>query len=470
MKHKAADYPSNKPFPPSPQDVVIVSAVRTPLCRAGRKGKFANTAPSALLSVVLRGCLQSPHVTELPTTPSNTITSNINDGCSVITTEDYDIKNNRKFIVSPEDVQDICIGNVLGAPSEFVSMRMAQLASDLPFTIPLSIVNRQCSSGLQAIQNIVSAIQCGTIKIGIAGGVESMSSYPMMASKPTTSNSTPPLLADWDIVGQYPDAMDCLIPMGVTSENVTKKYSLQRSDLDLFAYHSHRKAHEAQMAGKFVNEIIPVGDVSQDDGIRASTTMEVLSNLPPVFDKETGMTTAGNSSQLTDGAAATLLMTRGEAMKRNLRILGVWRGFSVVGVPPKIMGIGPRYAIPRLLALVAEKQCLQSLESAKIELSTIDVFEINEAFASQASWCTKELHIDPQKVNPNGGAIALGHPLGCTGARLVVSILHEMNRSNQHLGIVSMCVGTGMGAAALLEVENPTGEVGDYAKSIRSAL
>jgi len=453
----------SKPFPSSPQDVVIVSAVRTPLCRAGRKGKFAKTAPSTLLGVVLRGCLQSPHVMELPTTITTTHGSSTN----------ADIQVNRTFIVSPEEVQDICIGNVLGAPSEFVSMRMAQLASDLPFTVPFSVVNRQCSSGLQAIQNIASAIQCGTIQIGIAGGVESMTSYPMMSSsspqqandstsKPTT-NTTPPLLADWQTVRQCPDAMDCLIPMGITSENVIQKYSLQRSDLDMFAYHSHRKAHEAQLAGKFVTEIIPVGDISQDDGIRPSTTLEGLSKLPPVFDKVTGMTTAGNSSQLTDGAAAILLMSRREAMKRKLRILGVWRGFSVLGVPPKLMGIGPRYAIPRLI---------QDLENDKIDLSRIDIFEINEAFASQATWCIKELHIDPQKVNPNGGAIALGHPLGCTGARLVVTLLHELNRSHQHLGIVSMCIGTGMGAAALLEVEHPTANTkqGDYTKLIRSAL
>jgi acetyl-CoA acyltransferase 1 len=219
------------------------------------------------------------------------------------------------------------------------------------------------------------------------------------------------------------------------------------------------------MAGKFVTEIIPVGDITQDDGIRPSTTLEGLSKLPPVFDKETGMTTAGNSSQLTDGAAAILLMSRREARKRKLRILGVWRGFSVLGVPPKLMGIGPRYAIPRLL------QGLHT-SSDKIDLSRIDVFEINEAFASQASWCIKELHIDPQKVNPNGGAIALGHPLGCTGARLVVTLLHELNRSHKHLGIVSMCIGTGMGAAALLEVEHSTANLkqGDYTKSIRSSL
>lgn len=431
----------------SPQDVVVVSAVRTPLCRAGRKGKFANTAPSTLLSVVLRGCLQSPHVVELYT--NNTSSK----------------ANNNKFIVSPEDIQDICIGNVLGAPSEFVSMRMAQIASDIPFSVPLSVVNRQCSSGLQAVQNIASAIQCGTIQIGIAGGVESMSAYPMMSSpRGKDSNSAPPpFLVDWETVKQYPDAMDCLIPMGITSENVVKKYSLERLDLDSFAYQSHQKAHEAQVAGKFVDEIIPVGDVSQDDGIRPSTTLEGFSKLPPVFDKETGLTTAGNSSQLTDGAAAILLMSRAEAMKRNLRILGVWRGFQVVGVPPKLMGIGPRYAIPQLLSSVAQKQ-RRNDKVPPATLSNIDIFEINEAFASQASWCVKELNIDPQKVNPNGGAIALGHPLGCTGTRLVVTLLHEMNRSNKHLGIVSMCIGTGMGAAALLEVET----TGDH--NIRSAL
>jgi acetyl-CoA acyltransferase 1 len=234
--------------------------------------------------------------------------------------------------------------------------------------------------------------------------------------------------------------MECLIPMGVTSENIVDKYGLKRTTLDKFAVESHLKAAAAQASGKFCSEIVPVGNVSKDDGIRPKTTMNILGRLKPVF-KENGVTTAGNSSQTTDGAAAVLLMTRAEAQKRGLPILGVWRGYAVKGVEPRIMGIGPAVAIPAVL-----DQCNLSIQD-------IDVFEINEAFASQASWCVDVLGIDPSKVNPNGGAIALGHPLGCTGARQIATLLHEMHRNKQQFGVVSMCIGTGMGAAAVLEVE-----------------
>ena len=234
--------------------------------------------------------------------------------------------------------------------------------------------------------------------------------------------------------------MDCIIPMGVTSENVAKKYNLKRWDLDTFAADSHYKAANAQTYNKFVDEIVPVGDISLDDGIRKGTTAEKLSKLKPVFD-EHGSTTAGNASQLTDGAAAVLLMTREEANKRQLPILGVWRSFEVQGVPPHIMGIGPAVVIPPACA------------KAGITVEDVDVFEINEAFATQASWCIQELNIPKEKVNPNGGAIALGHPLGATGARQIATLLHEMNRTGKRFGVVSMCIGTGAGAAAVLEVE-----------------
>mmetsp|Transcript_22223 Transcript_22223/g.39551 ORF Transcript_22223/g.39551 Transcript_22223/m.39551 type:complete len:240 (-) Transcript_22223:147-866(-) len=234
--------------------------------------------------------------------------------------------------------------------------------------------------------------------------------------------------------------MDCLIPMGVTSDNVVAKYGLNRKDLDRFAMESHQKAARAQKKGNFVAEIVPVGNVRQDDGIRPNTSMEILEKLKPVFSKN-GRTTAGNSSQTTDGAAVVLVMTRAEATKRGLPILGVWRGYAVQGVPPRIMGIGPAVAIPAVL------------KQTNLTIADIDVFEINEAFASQASWCVDVLGLDPSKVNPNGGAIALGHPLGCTGARQIATLLHEMHRNKQRYGIVSMCIGTGMGAAAVLEVE-----------------
>lgn len=244
---------------------------------------------------------------------------------------------------------------------------------------------------------------------------------------------------DWD--AQSKDAMDCVIPMGITSENVAKKYRLDRNTLDEFAAKSHVKAAMAQKSDKFKSEIITVDNVDADDGIRPATTAEKLAKLKPVFSKS-GSTTAGNSSQLTDGAAAVLLMSRAEAAKRNLPILGVWRSYAVEGVPPKIMGVGPIFAIP------------SALKKADKSIENVDLFEINEAFASQAYYSVHALGIDENKVNPNGGAIALGHPLGCTGARLVVSLLNEMKREGHKIGVVSMCVGGGMGAAAVLEVED----------------
>ena len=249
-----------------------------------------------------------------------------------------------------------------------------------------------------------------------------------------------PPTVDWDVMQQSKAAMECLTPMGVTSENVVQDYGLKRKDLDEFSMRSHQKAAAAQQSGKFDQEIVPVAGVSKDDGIRPSTTMAILSKLKPVF-KKNGVTTAGNSSQTTDGAAAVLLMTREQAERRGLPILGVWRGFAVKGVPPRIMGIGPAYAIPAVL------------EQTGLKINDIDIFEINEAFASQAKWCVDELGIDMNKVNPNGGAIALGHPLGCTGARQVATLLYEMHRTKKQYGVVSMCIGTGMGAAAVLEVE-----------------
>ena len=279
------------------------------------------------------------------------------------------------------------------------------------------------------------AVATKKIQIGIGGGVESMSFYPMKSIKAPD--------VDWDVMQKYNKktrVMDCLIPMGVTSDNVVAQYGLQRKDLDAFSVKSHQKAARARASGKFQNEIVPVGNVTQDDGIRPQTTLEILSKLKPVFSKD-GRTTAGNSSQTTDGAAAVLLMTRAEAKKRGLPILGVWRGYSVKGVPPRVMGIGPAVAIPAVL-----KQC-------NLTVDDIDVYEINEAFASQASWCVDILNIDPEKVNPNGGAIALGHPLGCTGARQIATLLNELHRRKQRFGVVSMCIGTGMGAAAVLEVE-----------------
>ena len=381
---------------PSDDDIVIVSALRTPMCRA-RKGALAKVFPHTLLQTVLEA--------------------------TVARTQNK---------LDPSEIEDICVGNVLMPPSGFAAMRMAQITAGIPESVSLHTINRQCASGLEAVAQIANAIATRQIDIGIGSGVESMSTYPMHKMKPPEM--------DWPSVQNNPTAMDCLVPMGITSENVVKEYGLYRRPLDEFSVQSHAKALRAQKSGKFATEIVPVGSVSQDDGIRAGTTLEGLSKLKPVFD-EKGVTTAGNSSQTTDGAAAVLLMTRAEATRRGLPILGIWRGYATKGVPPRIMGIGPAYAIPAVL------------EKTGLSVNDIDIFEINEAFASQATWSVEKLGIDPAKVNPNGGAIALGHPLGCTGARMVATLLHEMHRSKKRFGVISMCIGTGMGAAAVLEVE-----------------
>jgi acetyl-CoA acyltransferase 1 len=391
---------------PNDDDIVIISAVRTPLTRS-RKGGLAQVPPATLLSTVLQGVVQR---------------------C-----------NNNKTM----QVDDVCVGNVLLPPAAFAALRMAQLTSlpqsDATVTCSFQTVNRQCASGLQAIAHIANSIQSGEIQIGIGAGVESMSSTPM------NKMSLPKNVIDFETTcptknAQSKHAMDCLLPMGLTSESVTQKYGLERHVMDQFAAESHQKAARAQAGGKFDSEIVPVGSIRKDDGIRADSTSASLSKLKPAF-LPTGSTTAGNSSQTTDGAAAVMLTTRKKARELNLPILGVWRGYTTASVPPSIMGIGPAVAIPKLL------------QQTGIAISQIDVFEINEAFASQAVWCIHELGLDAAKVNPNGGAIALGHPLGATGARMIATLLPEMHRRNARYGIVSMCIGTGMGAAALIEVE-----------------
>lgn len=390
-------------FVSNDDDIVIVNAVRTPMCRA-RKGGFAEVPPSTLLQTALSGLLARTKASSEHFTPA--------------------------------DIDDICIGNVLMPPSGFAACRMAAIMAGIPESVPMKLVNRQCSSGIESVAQIANAIATNQIKIGIGAGVESMTMNPMSISEP------PPM--DYDSINLHKDSqtiMDCMIPMGITSENVIKEYGLDRKELDEFAVASHAKAAAARAGHKFVDEIVPVGSVTQDDGIRPNTTMEILSKLKPVFDKDNGATTAGNASQLTDGAAAVLLMKRGEAKRRSLPIFGVYRGYAVKGVPPRIMGIGPAVAIPAVLNNVG------------LSKEDIDIFEINEAFASQASWCIANLQIPKEKVNPNGGAIAIGHPLGCTGTRMLTSLLYELHRTKKRFGVVSMCIGTGMGAAAVIEVE-----------------
>ena len=309
--------------------------------------------------------------------------------------------------------------------------------------MPLCTVNRQCSSGLQAFFQVAAGIQSGLYSTAIAGGVESMSLTDMASSVPEIN---------FDRVQQFKNSKDCIIPMGQTSDEVASRFKVTREEQDIFAAASHAKAEAAQKSGKFAEEIVPVtvegeGEegvvVKEDEGIRPGTTAEKLGKLRSSFTEE-GSTTAGNSSQMTDGAAAVVVASRGAAAEHGLPVLGVLRGTAVVGVPPDIMGVGPAVAIPAALA------------HAGLSVQEVDVFEINEAFASQCLYCVRELGIPVERVNPNGGAIALGHPLGATGARQIATLLHEMRRTGKRYGVVSMCIGTGMGAAAVFENEGYT--------------
>jgi acetyl-CoA acyltransferase 1 len=386
-------------------EVVIVAAVRTPLTRSN-KGGLASVSPAELLQTVLTAILQQ--------------CCNQSKGSSL----------------AGHDIDDVCVGNVLLPPAAYATLRMAAIAAGLPAdSCALHTVNRQCASGLQAIAHIANAIRSGEIDIGIGAGVESMSQTPM--NKMTLPEGS----LDWNVMKHHSTAMDCLLPMGVTSDTVVKEYGLERQALDAFAAESHAKAARAQAAGKFEAEIVPVRSVSRDDGIRPTTTTAILSKLKPAFTPH-GSTTAGNSSQTTDGAAAVLLMRRSEAVRRGLVVLAIWKGHAVKAVPPRLMGVGPAVAIPAVL------------QQTKLTVSDLDVVELNEAFASQALYCMQHLQLDPAKVNPSGGAIALGHPLGATGARMVCTIIQELHRrKGARYGCVSMCVGTGMGAAAILEIE-----------------
>ncbi|CAH2038915.1 unnamed protein product [Thlaspi arvense] len=323
-------------------------------------------------------------------------------------------------------------------------------------TVPIRTVNRQCASGLQAVADVAAAIKAGFYDIGIGAGLESMTTSPR-----GWKGSVNPK------VKTFEQAQSCLLPMGITSENVANRFGVSREEQDQAAVDSHRKATSATASGKFKDEIIPVntkfvdpktGDekpitVSVDDGIRPTTNLSGLAQLKPVFKKD-GTTTAGNSSQVSDGAGAVLLMKRSVAMQKGLAILGVFRTFAAVGVDPAIMGVGPAAAIPA------------AVKAAGLELDDVDLFEINEAFASQFVYCRNKLGLDPEKINVNGGAIAIGHPLGATGARCVATLLHEMKRRGKdcRFGVVSMCIGSGMGAAGVFERGDGVDELRNFRK------
>jgi acetyl-CoA acyltransferase 1 len=346
--------------------------------------------------------------------------------------------------VDPKLIGDCQIGNVLQPGAGAMQARVAQFLGGMPIDVPVLSLNRQCSSGLQAVASVAGSIKAGTIDVGLGGGVESMSLYSMGGGD--TSKLSPKMF-------EHDLAKSCLIPMGITSENVAAKWQIPREKQDALAASSHAKALSAQKEGLFDSEIVPVATkvkhkegkeaevvIAKDEGPRAGTTQEGLGKLKPAFKKD-GTTTAGNSSQVSDGAALVLLARRSAAKELKLPILARLRSFAVVGVEPQLMGIGPAFAIPA------------ALEKANLKVEDIDIYEINEAFASQATMSVEHLKIPLEKVNPKGGAIALGHPLGCTGSRQIATLIPELKRTGKKLGVVSMCIGTGMGAAGVIESE-----------------
>lgn len=338
--------------------------------------------------------------------------------------------------LNPEEIEDFILGCAIPEAEQGLNMaRIVGLRAGLPDCVPGQTVNRFCSSGLQTVALAANSIMAGQAEVVLAGGVEFMSTVPMggnvIAPNPYLMENRP----------------EAYMAMGLTAEKVAEKYNVTRLMQDEFAVESHKKAAKAQSEGKFNSEIIPVECIDsnnktfifdKDEGIRPSASIESLAKLPTVF-KKGGSVTPGNSSQMSDGAAAVLLMSREKAEALGIKPLAIFKSFAVTGVDPEVMGIGPIKAIPKALKI------------AGLEIGDIDQFELNEAFASQAIACINELDIDPKKVNPNGGAIALGHPLGCTGSLLISKLIPEMERRNEIYGVVSMCIGGGMGAAAIFE-------------------
>lgn len=346
--------------------------------------------------------------------------------------------------ISGADVEDVILGCAMPEGEQGLNLgRIVAIRAGLPDGVPGQTVNRFCASGLQSIASAAERIMCGFADVMVAGGVESMSHVPMSGYKP---------MPNPHLVEHRPEMY---MSMGHTAEEVAARYGVTREEQDRFAVSSHRKAAAAIAAGKFRDEIVPVtveeaivdesGEparrrfvFAEDEGVRPDTSPEALAKLKPAF-RLGGTVTAGNASQMSDGAAAVVVMSGEKAAQLGLRPLAVLRSFAVAGVAPEVMGIGPVAAIPKALRL------------AGLTAGQIDLYEINEAFASQCLYVIRELGIDEAKVNVNGGAIALGHPLGCTGTKLTTTLLHEGRRRRSRYGIVSMCVGGGMGAAGVFE-------------------
>ncbi|AIK35916.1 acetyl-CoA C-acyltransferase [Bacillus pseudomycoides] len=389
------------------REAVIVAGARTPIGKA-KRGSLKTVRPDDLGALVVKETLKRANNYEGP----------IDDlifGCAM-----------------PEAEQGLNMARNIGG------------LAGLSYDVPAITINRYCSSGLQSIAYGAERIMLGHSEAVLSGGAESMSLVPMMGHV-VRPNSR--------LVEAAPEYY---MGMGHTAEQVAVKYGISREEQDAFAVRSHQRAAKALADGKFADETVAVDVMlrtiaannkiqeekiifSQDEGVRADTTLDILGKLRPAFNVR-GSVTAGNSSQMSDGAASVLLMDREKAVSDGMKPLAKFRSFAVAGVPPEVMGIGPIAAIPKALKL------------AGLELSDIGLFELNEAFASQSIQVIRELGLDEEKVNVNGGAIALGHPLGCTGAKLTLSLIHEMKRRNEQFGIVTMCIGGGMGAAGVFEL------------------
>ncbi len=388
------------------KEAVIVSAVRTPIGKA-KRGGMATVRPDEMGSAVIKELL------------------------------------NRTPNLDPAQIEDVVLGCAFPEGEQGMNVaRTISIRSGLPDTVPAETINRYCASGVQSIAHIAQAIRSGDIEIGIGGGVESMSMVPMMGYK----FSPNPQFAQ-DLPQYYTN-------MGLTAENVSTKYSITREQQDEFALKSNQKAAKAVDSGLFDPELIKIDVnvvdyvddkaikrsfvVKRDEGPRGDSTLDGLAKLKPAF-KEGGTVTAGNSSQMSDGSSAVMIMSVERASQLGLKPMARFVSFAVGGVPPELMGIGPIAAIPKALKI------------AGLTLNDIDLIELNEAFAAQSLAVMQTLEIDPEKVNVNGGAIALGHPLGCTGSKLTTQLIYEMGRRKSKYGMVTMCIGGGMGAAAIFE-------------------
>lgn len=384
------------------RNAVIVSVARTAIGKA-KKGSLRDTRPEEFAAPILRALLKR--------TPG----------------------------LKPDMVEDVILGCAMPEGEQGMNIsRIVSLMAGFPDSVPAATINRFCSSGSQSIAWVSDSIKAGSLDVAIAGGVESMSQVPMGGNK---------LIADPAALGYNPDIYAA---MGTTAEIVAKKFEISRQEQDEYSVKSHQKAAAAIAAGKFKDEIVPLKvrtmdegkwkefTFDTDEGPRADTTVEALAKLKPTF-SPVGTVTPGNASQINDGAAAVVVMAEEKASELGLKPLAYVRDWVVAGVPPEIMGIGPAKAVPKLL------------KKAGLTLADIDLIEINEAFASQSVYCCKALELDPAKTNVNGGAIATGHPLGATGAILTVKLIGEMHRRAAKRGIVTMCIGGGMGFAYLLE-------------------